>query len=486
MDDEDTESYRSADVATLPDSRASPDSDSMDDTSDFTQLYDSRPVSPEYSGTAETERIALAQRSAAQRGPTWRRPLSAAITQQSFVDFLRITEVPLWAVVDFGTHHYFQQYTSSGADRTSELTQLLSEIRGYDMSATIEFFLLFLEGDHLETFYEDLCLQIYWSLRGGSKGQGLLESFLYTTTGSHIDSTYDPEERPTRAADTVQAIIDVLDSPVSSPNVHGGTISQVSMDGHTELSSPLADCASSAPGDTADDLSSEIETQSLIQGVALRSDITQYLQRQPSETLDDGQLALYLQFRGISFDVVMDWGTFFYLRQYEYDDEAQCKEITQHLHDELASKNIHEALCFFRYMLEGQDKEQFYVEIYKQVIYRIRSHPRPPFFADALRADSLLSATSDIADAAGYMAMCGYQQVHAGTIVHFSDLPLLSVSRLDIHNDYRANAIFRVWSSVGKWFSFDARVPNVLQLRLVFAAAESFFNACDVPWSVDA
>ncbi|CAE7384742.1 unnamed protein product [Symbiodinium sp. CCMP2592] len=388
MDDEDTESYRSADVATLPDSQASPDSDSMDDTSDFTQLYDSRPVSPEYSGTAETAGIALVQRSAAQRGPTWRRPLSAAITQQSFVDFLRITEVPLWAVVDFGTHHYFQQYTSSGADRTSELTQLLSEIRGYDMSATIEFFLLFLEGDHLETFYEDLCLQIYWSLRGGSKGQGLLESFLYTTTGSHIDSTYDPEARPTRAADTVQAIIDVLDSPVSSPNVHGGTISQVSMDGHTELSSPLADCASSAPGDTADDLSSEIETQSLIQGVALRSDITQYLQRQPSETLDDGQLALYLQFRGISFDVVMDWGTFFYLRQYEYDDEAQSREITQHLHDELASENIHEALCFFRYMLEGQDKEQFYVEIYKQVIYRIRSHPRPPFFADALRADA--------------------------------------------------------------------------------------------------
>ena len=46
-------------------------------------------------------------------------------------------------------------------------------------------------------------------------------------------------------------------------------------------------------------------------GGALRSDILHFLRRQPSQALDDGQLALYLQFRGVSFDTVMDWGVYF-------------------------------------------------------------------------------------------------------------------------------------------------------------------------------
>ncbi|CAE7808412.1 unnamed protein product [Symbiodinium sp. CCMP2592] len=407
MDDADTESYRSADVATLPDSQASLDSDRMDDTSDLTQLYASHPVSTEQSGISETAEVASAQRSAAQSGPIWRRPLSAAITQQSFVDFLRITEVPLWAVVDFGTYHYFQQYTSAGADRASELAQLLSEIRGYDISATIEFFLLFLEGVHLETFYEDLCLQIYWSLRRGSHGQGLLESFLYTTTGSHIDSTCDSEVRPACASATTQTIIDVLDSPISIAGGNAGTLSQLSMECHTDFSSTIEDCTSSMPEDEADDLSAETAVSQLVHGVALRSDILHFLQRRPSETLDDGQLALYLQFRGISFDFVMDWGTFFYLRQYDYEGDAQCREIMQHLHSELGSRDTFAALRFFRYMLEGSYREKFYMELYKHVILRIQSNPRPQFFADALRVGSGLSAASDIEDAEGPTTMHG-------------------------------------------------------------------------------
>ena len=51
--------------------------------------------------------------------------------------------------------------------------------------------------------------------------------------------------------------------------------------------------------------------------------------------------------------------------------------------------------CFYRYMLEGQVRDEFYAELYNQIASRIQHHPRPAFFADALRA---LSQQRDDAD----------------------------------------------------------------------------------------
>ena len=130
-------------------------------------------------------------------------------------------------------------------------------------------------------------------------------------------------------------------------------------------------------------------------GGALRSDILYFLRRQPSQALDDGQLALYLQFRGVSFDTVMDWGVYFYLEQHQHDSDDQRRELLQQLHAMLGTRDIFDALCFYRYMLEGQVRDEFYAELYNQIASRIQHHPRPAFFADALRA---LSQQRDDAD----------------------------------------------------------------------------------------
>ena len=91
----------------------------------------------------------------------------------------------------------------------------------------------------------------------------------------------------------------------------------------------------------AEDQASEVQAaHPSLCGGALRSDIMHFLQRRPSQALDDGQPALYLQFRGVSFDTVMDWGVYFYTR------------------------DIFDALCFYRYMLEGQLRDELYAELY--------------------------------------------------------------------------------------------------------------------------
>eukprot|EP00439_Symbiodinium_sp_Y106_P004494 s1344_g1.t1 len=78
----------------------------------------------------------------------------------------------------------------------------------------------------------------------------------------------------------------------------------------------------------AEDQASEVQAaQPGLCGGALRSDILHFLRRQPSQALDDGQLALYLQFRGVSFDTVMDWGVYFYLEQCQHDSDEQRREL---------------------------------------------------------------------------------------------------------------------------------------------------------------
>eukprot|EP00439_Symbiodinium_sp_Y106_P074449 s3080_g14.t1 len=140
------------------------------------------------------------------------------------------------------------------------------------------------------------------------------------------------------------------------------------------------------PEDDEDQASEVQAAQPGLCGGALRSDILHFLRRRPSQALDDGQLALYLQFRGVSFDTVMDWGVYFYLEQHQHDSDDQRRELLHQLHAMLGKRDIFDALCFYRYMLEGQVRDEFYAELYNQIASRIQHHPRPAFFADALRA----------------------------------------------------------------------------------------------------
>ena len=136
---------------------------------------------------------------------------------------------------------------------------------------------------------------------------------------------------------------------------------------------------------TEDTSPGEPRRRALRHGEVLRVELEHFLHRRPSEALDDGQLALYLQFRRVSYDTVMDWGTFFYFQQHPCECDAQRRELQQQLHSEVDGPDIFRALRLFRYLLEGHIKEDFYQGLYTQVLCQIRSHPRPPYFADALR-----------------------------------------------------------------------------------------------------
>ena len=127
------------------------------------------------------------------------------------------------------------------------------------------------------------------------------------------------------------------------------------------------------------------ETPALLWGVALQSDVLQPLQRQPSLALDDGQLAVYLQYRGVGPVEVIARGVYFYFVQHEYECETQRSEVTQQLHETLADEDTFGALVFFRFMLEGDCRESFYSEIYRLVLDRIRGADRVTFFADVMR-----------------------------------------------------------------------------------------------------
>ena len=88
------------------------------------------------------------------------------------------------------------------------------------------------------------------------------------------------------------------------------------------------------------------ETPALLWGVALQSDVLQPLQRQPSLALDDGQLAVYLQYRGVGPVEVIARGVYFYFVQHEYECETQRSEVTQQLHKHWLMRTPSELLCF--------------------------------------------------------------------------------------------------------------------------------------------
>ena len=123
---------------------------------------------------------------------------------------------------------------------------------------------------------------------------------------------------------------------------------------------------------------------SLLYGVALRSDVIWQLQRNPSAVLDDGQLAVYLQFRGVALTAVVEWGVFYYLEQHEPEYDLFRREITQQIQSTVATMDHLGVLTFFRFMLEGVHLEAFYTAVYQLVIDRIRSAERVSYFADVL------------------------------------------------------------------------------------------------------
>ena len=129
-----------------------------------------------------------------------------------------------------------------------------------------------------------------------------------------------------------------------------------------------------------------IANPSLLYGVALRSDVMQQLQRNPSLVLDDGQLAVYLQFRGVTITAVVEWGIFYYLEQHEHEYEYDQfrREITQQIQSTVATMDHLGVLAFFRHMLEGEHLEAFYTAVYQLVIDRINTAARVSYFADVL------------------------------------------------------------------------------------------------------
>ena len=154
------------------------------------------------------------------------------------------------------------------------------------------------------------------------------------------------------------------------------------------ISSGEGDCilaTGTAPVSASQNAGERATAAPLQLGTALRLEVLQQLDRQPSATLDDGQLAVYLHFRGVPLSGVVDWGTFFYFEQHEYEYEAQRQEVAEQLQTTLADMDYFGVLAFFRHMLEGDLLESFYTEVYRLVLARLRSAERVSFFADVIR-----------------------------------------------------------------------------------------------------
>ena len=122
----------------------------------------------------------------------------------------------------------------------------------------------------------------------------------------------------------------------------------------------------------------------MLYGVALRAEVLQQLQRLPSAVLDDGQLAVYIQFRGVALPAVVEWGIFYYLEQHAPEYDLYRREITQQLQTTVASMDHLDILTFFRHMLDGEYLESFYAAVYQLVIDRINTAERVSYFADVL------------------------------------------------------------------------------------------------------
>ena len=115
---------------------------------------------------------------------------------------------------------------------------------------------------------------------------------------------------------------------------------------------------------------------------------TPIMERQLSEALDTGQLAFYLCFREIPKWAITDAGMHIYFLQYDTTDMASRNTIFAQLEQEAASRDMAGVLELFKFMLDGDFREQFYEEVYSLVARTVQNARRPTALADLLRVAS--------------------------------------------------------------------------------------------------
>ena len=115
---------------------------------------------------------------------------------------------------------------------------------------------------------------------------------------------------------------------------------------------------------------------------------TPIMERQLSEALDTGQLAFYLCFREIPKWAITDAGTHIYFLQYDTTDMDSRNTIFAQLEQEAASRDMAGVLELFKFMLDGDFREQFYEDVYSLVARTVQNARRPTALADLLRVAS--------------------------------------------------------------------------------------------------
>eukprot|EP00439_Symbiodinium_sp_Y106_P006966 s10284_g1.t1 len=100
------------------------------------------------------------------------------------------------------------------------------------------------------------------------------------------------------------------------------------------------------------------------------------MERQLSEALDTGQLAFYLCFREIPKWAITDAGMHIYFLQYDTTDMDSRNTIFAQLEQEAASRDMAGVLELFKFMLDGDFREQFYEEVYSLVARTVQNARR--------------------------------------------------------------------------------------------------------------
>ncbi|CAE7651485.1 unnamed protein product [Symbiodinium sp. CCMP2592] len=125
--------------------------------------------------------------------------------------------------------------------------------------------------------------------------------------------------------------------------------------------------------------------------------------------LSDETLAMYLVIRGVQIHMIRDTGIRIYFEQFQAGPEHH-HAITRQILEELEGADMWHQLAFFRLMLDGDHREDFFEMAHTLILHRMREDPRPfhllvreseyslAWYA-ALASDGtrLLSTASDVA-----------------------------------------------------------------------------------------
>ena len=153
------------------------------------------------------------------------------------------------------------------------------------------------------------------------------------------------------------------------------------------ISSEEGDCilaTGTAPVGASQNAGERAPAAPLQLGTALRLEVLQQLDRQPSAALDDGLLAVYLHFRGVPLSGLTGAHSST-LNNMNMSTQRSARKWLSSCRPRWQTWIISECLPFFRHMLEGALLESFYTEVYRLVLARLRSAERVSFFADVIR-----------------------------------------------------------------------------------------------------